>query len=84
MPFVFILPFALFFTDGEMVLFWASNLQDWKAWTGALLQFIPEPLQKTRIPYCIRTKLNTFSTTLYANLELKTETELQEEEQQSD
>ena len=59
MPLTYSLPFALHFHDGEIMLFWASTLEDFAKWTKIFKQLIPrknKPDNWTK--YAIKTKEN--------------------------
>lgn len=42
LPYSFTWPFALFFSDGDMALLWASSEKDKTRWTQALSKLIPK------------------------------------------
>ena len=81
MPLTYCLPFVLFFTNAEMMMFWVSTLSDYSMWTKAfqkLLKKEEEELskqQKLRTNYVIRHKENNFLATLYVSLKRKPVTE---------
>ena len=63
-------PFALFFTNGEMALFWAESVEERQKWVKVFKRLIVEPLEEDNnwTIYQMRTKNNAFLTTLYTSL----------------
>ena len=76
MPLTYCLPFVLFFTDAEMMMFWVSTLSDYSMWTKAFQRLLKTPKQqKMRTNYVLRLKENNFLTSLYVSLKRKPVTE---------
>ena len=63
-------PFALFFTDGEMALFWTESKEERQKWVKVFKKLIIEPAEENSdwTVYQMRTKNNAFLTTLYTSL----------------
>ena len=74
-------PFALFFTDGEMALFWAESQEERQRWVKVFKKLIIEPPEENSnwTIYQMRTKNNAFLTTLYTSLNRKSDSEPAEE-----
>ena len=74
-------PFALFFTNGEMVLLWADSEEERQKWVKVFKKLIVEPAKEddSWTIYQMRTKNNAFLTTLYTSLNRKSDNEPAEE-----
>ena len=70
-------PFALFFTNGEMVLLWADSQEERHKWVKVFKKLIVEPAKEddSWTIYQMRTKNNAFLTTLYTSLNRKSDIE---------
>ena len=75
MPLSYCLPFVLFFTNAEMMLFWASTLTDYAMWKDAFQKLIQRQNAANWTKYILRSKDNAFLTTLYVSLKRKPVTE---------
>ena len=75
MPLSYCLPFVLFFTNAEMMLFWASTLTDYTMWKEAFQKLIQRQHMNNWTKYVLRSKENAFLTTLYVSLKRKPVTE---------
>ena len=89
MPQSFSVPFSLHFTDGDLVLFWASSTEELDKWQTIFEQMLTPREEEAKeedkhwSKYCLRTRNNLYVTTLYNCLKRKKGTDQLSKDRQS-